>query len=140
MSVLVINEEVRAAIKAALERARAKPLALEMLNGIAMPSDTRVIRLADRDERLAQRESEHLMLGTYRASVSFEQQLSGLFRHLSVSSHRVGFVPGPEVMEMIAPLYGFRKFPPLPDEGTIWLEEFDPQHFAVNVVEIVANG
>jgi hypothetical protein len=75
------------------------------------------------------------MLGTYRAAISFEEQPAGILRHLSVASHAKGKVPGIEVVAMVVEAFGFSGWP-LVRPGRIWLEEFEPGHMAVNVLEL----
>lgn len=136
MSILIIDEAGQAAITAALERARENAIPWEKLKE-GGGTYKKVVTLADRNPNFKKPESEHIMLGTYRASISFEHQPSGLYRHLSVSSRNAGRVPGLEVMKMVAEEFGFRNFPPRPDEGQVWLEEFDKGHHAVNALELV---
>lgn len=136
MSILIIGDEERAAIKAAIERARSKPILWDQMKHAAIRGDTKpILELADRMEGFSRPESEHVTLGLYRAAISFEQQPAGLVRHLSVSSRKAGRVPGLEVMKMVAAEFGFTKFPP--SQGQVWLEEFERGHHAVNAAELV---
>jgi hypothetical protein len=142
--VLFIGEAERAEIKAAVERARANPVPWEVLQGIIdldgdespllplekRPKNTKQVR--------QQYPSQHLMLGTYHAAISFELQPAGLMRHLSVSSRLRGKVPGLEVMEMLLVEFGFSGWP-LQRPNRVWMEEFEPKHHAVNVAELVAS-
>ena len=137
MSVLVINERVRRAIAAMVERASKKPVPWEQMKRFVNFEDNKnfELPLKDRPPDFTRPESEHLRIGKYRIAFSFEQQPAGLLRHLSVSVPRVGRTPHPAAVEMIAREFGFTEFPPT--AGRIWLEEFDPGHHAVNVVELV---
>jgi hypothetical protein len=129
MGALVISNEVKARVAAAIARARAKPLPLEMIErATTVATQGMVLKLEDRQPGLERPPSEHVMMGSYRAAVSFEQQPAGLCIHLSISTAKPGQVPGREVCEIIAELYGV--YPP--DAERIWLEEFDPEHYAVN--------
>ncbi len=134
--VLIISAAERTAIKAALERARAKPISLALIQQNAV-EDKPVVNLADRKPDLIRPPSEHVMLGTYRAAVSFEQQPSGLCCHLSVSSAKPGRVPGPEVLQMVASEYGCTIDADGKLDAIMWMEEFDPGHYAVNMVWLV---
>lgn len=95
--------------------------------------------------------TQHIVLGTYRCALSFEEQPAGLFKHLSVSSERSDKVPGMEAMQMVCEAFGFSErlcrlignrnaainvaVEGLPSR--VWLEEFDKDHYAVNVIELV---
>lgn len=79
--------------------------------------------------------SQSVQLGTYRIALSFEHQPAGLFKHMSVSSHRKGKVPGLEVMKVVMDAFGFSGMP-LQRPGRIWVEEFERNWHAVNVIEI----
>jgi hypothetical protein len=140
--VLFIGEAERAAIKAAVERARANPVPWESLQAIALGDESPSLPLNERPKGTRElREkypSQHLMLGTYQAAISFELQPAGLMRHLSVSSRLRGKVPGLEVMEMLVVEFGFSGWP-LQRPSRVWMEEFEPKHHAVNVVELVVS-
>jgi hypothetical protein len=135
--VLIINEKARAAITKAVERARARPTPWVPELASSTPTDTltlqeRPVGTFDLREKYP---SQHLLLGTYRAAISFEYQPAGLFRHLSVSSQMRGKVPGLEVMEMLVIEFGFSGWP-LQRPNRTWMEEFEPKRHAVNVVEL----
>jgi hypothetical protein len=139
VSILLVNAAIRLEIAAALERARANPVPWEELKKVADGTPTDRLTLADRKPGVADVRKKYapqnVMLGTYRAAVSFGYQPAGLFKHLSVSSARKGKVPGPEVMAAVAEEYGFSGWPPM-RPSRIWLEEFEPGWHAVNVVEL----
>jgi hypothetical protein len=90
--------------------------------------------------------AHNVMLGTYRAAISFEHQPAGLMRHLSVSSRAEGKVPGPEVMNMVCEAFGFSKplceafinrdVGPVSTSARIWAEEFEAGRMAINVIEV----
>jgi hypothetical protein len=81
--------------------------------------------------------SQHILLpGGYRASYSVEQQPPGLCSHLSVSVFgraKKGACPSPEAVQMIAEEFGV----PFPADK-MWMEEFDPGEFAINLVSLYA--
>jgi hypothetical protein len=151
--VLIIGSEERKLIEAALETARANPTPWEAFKDIAQADETHELLLRDRkpgvEELRAKYPSQNVILGTYRAAISFEQQPAGLFRHLSISSTNPKAAPGPQVLEMVCEAFGFshllahvlgtgrayvgsEKVP-----FRVWIEEFEPGRFAVNVVELV---
>lgn len=137
MSILVIGPSEKAAIKVALDAARDDPTPLEIVAAHGK-SHTKNLMFADIPEKTRNElrpRSKQVMLGTYRAAISFEHQPGGLCRHLSVSSHQAGKVPLPEVMGMIAVEFGFSGWP-LKRDGMVWAEEFLPGHMAINVLEL----
>lgn len=67
----------------------------------------------------------------YRCCISFEEQPAGLCRHLSVSVEEG--LPNPIAFEELATLFGFSLTAP----SRRWLEEYEPGHHAMNIVELV---
>jgi hypothetical protein len=133
MSVLIIKPEDHKRIKAAIEKARNNPVPLETVMAGAIHGKFE-IALADRKPGIERRPSEHIVFeGGVRACISFEQQPSGLVRHLSVSVPTPGRLPNPVMVEFLCKQFGFRSAPPV---AKFWLEEFDPGHNAVNVIEL----
>ena len=134
--VLLIDEKARVAITKAVERARARPTPWvpELASGTThtLTLDERPVGTFDLRQKYP---SQHLMLGTYHAAISFEHQPAGLFRHLSVSSQMRGKVPGLEVMEMLVNEFGFSGWP-LQRPNRVWMEEFELKRHAVNVIEL----
>ena len=148
---LIITHEVEIAIDAAVASARQRPIPLDVIRKLAVPLDKKELTLADRQkqgaeqviqllraldvaEQVIRTQSEHVLIPFgYRAAISYEQQPDGLCRHLSISVDTPGRVPTPEAVDMIAKAFGFR----MEGIGTVWLEEFDPGHHAVNIVEMV---
>lgn len=139
MSVLIIDQAAQAAIKAAIERARDKPIPLDAINRIAVPKDQEHVALADRHAKHYRPQSEMVQLGSYRVAISFEEQPHGLVRHLSISAPKPGTVPNLPAIEMIAEEFGFAGGL---SEWRAWLEEFEPGHHALNIAafeqEIIA--
>jgi hypothetical protein len=144
MPVLIIDLEEQEKIKEALAKARAKPMPLSFTKEIAMDdrkNPTNVLNLEDRDRhgRLEAIKKEYpshfVQLGMYVAGVSFEEQPSGLFKHLSISSDRPGKVPNEPAMQMVAEAFGFSGWPPI-RPYRIWLEEYEKGRSAINVVEM----
>lgn len=132
---LIISPEDEVIIKAAVDRARANVIPWAKIKDIAIgPEGPKNIMFKDRKgSKIPQK--QHIRLGTYEAAISFEEQPSGIVRHLSVSSGRKGKVPGPEVMAMVAEAFGFSGFPPK-QAHNIWAEEFVPGWMAINVAEV----
>lgn len=139
MSVLLIGPDEKAAIQEALTKARSNPLPWEAVAGVVGPSDTVTLDLDERAPGVEavrrQYPSQHLMLGSYRVSISFEYQPAGLLRHLSISSANKHKVPGLEVLAAVLELFGFSGWP-LQRPNRVWFEEFEPGWRALNVVEL----
>lgn len=133
---LIIGDDERKAIGAAVERAAARPISLATIerDSKLVPQGKGNLTLEDRAGVPGRPESEHVYLpGGYRASISFEEQPIGLCRHLSVSVDTAGMLPNMLAVGMIAEAFGFVAGM----ERQIWVEEFDPGHHAINVVEPV---
>jgi len=68
----------------------------------------------------------------YKIVYSIEQQTKGTVRHLSMSVDKKGRTPNPLVVRSVMEMVGFKNgF----EKCKVWLEEFEPEHQAVNVVE-----
>lgn len=140
--ILAIGPNEREHIEIAIAAAKAKPVPWEALQATAQPANpSGALELKDRINADAvarvRREypSQHVQLGTYRCALTFEQQPSGLMRHLSISTLRPGTLPGEDVIAMVVEAFGFSGFPPFRPYN-VWLEEFEPGHHAVNIVEL----
>lgn len=149
--VLIIGEEQKREIAAALTAARAKPVPWQAMMDSVDPSGNPATLLKDRKPGVTEvrrtYRSQRVQLGTYDTAISFEEQPAGIIKHLSVSSLHAGKVPGPYVMQMVCEAFGFSKWlcewladqtintaPTLPYR--IFLEEFEPGHSAVNILEL----
>jgi len=143
MGILIITEVHRRRIAKMIAAARERPVPWELMAPAAKRDDRPVMTLAERVPGIERPPSQHIILGTYRVAFSFEYQPAGLLRHLSVSSERPGKVPTPAVVDRIAKEFGFEFSSEAVVAGTstaqgrAWLEEFDPGHYAVNIVELV---
>jgi len=141
MSVLIIGEDERRLIREAIERAKANPVSIETVLKGKIKNPGAEITLADRPPGFERPASEHVKLGPYLVAVSFERQPTGFCRHLSASVPTPGKVPSPAAMSVICQEFGFQtSFEPskiVKSRGKIWLEEFEPGHNAVNVLELV---
>lgn len=133
---LLITPAISAQIKAAIARARENPTLWEHLKDIAIDPAKAEVTLADRKPGHKSIDAEHVLIPMgYQAAISFEYQPAGLCRHLSISVDTKGRVPTSEAAHMIAKEFGFS-----PRVDAVWLEEFEPGHHAVNLVEVVREG
>ena len=135
MSFLPITPEVVASIAAIIERARAKPVTWAQAKPSAVPFTTD-LTLEARKGMPAIQAREQIEIGSYRCAFSVEEQPAGICWHLSVSVPRPGRVPSPEAMTAIAELFGFGPILKPGSEVRLWLEEFEPGHRAINVLEV----
>lgn len=130
---LVIGDVEKVKIKAAIELARGKVNRWEHMKEFALPGDGKPVRLEDKkpstDLSWRHTSTVNLPVG-YTCCFSFEEQPAGIFRHLSIAVDTVGKLPGPAAIKMISEVFGLHD----PDHG--WLEEFEPGHYAVNLVEL----
>lgn len=134
MTVFMLGADEQDAINAALERARKRPVPLaEVIRHKHSKQGANVLLLKDRPMPPPERHIEQVMLPFgYRLAISCEEQPVGFVAHLSLSSPAHGKVPRPEAMDMVLVATGLNKA-----EREVWLEEFDPGHFAVNVVALL---
>jgi len=140
MTILVIDQAKRGEIARAIEVARANVIMWERLKHIAIADPKPTLMLNERGTRpddVPPSIAVHFE-GGVTAALSFEEQPAGMFRHLSVSTGKPGkdHLPHPALMADLSREFGFRKFPPAPATGRMWIEEFSPNRFAVNVIEI----
>lgn len=138
MRVLVLSAEKQDELKAAVERAAAKPIPIEVVAAGAVERPTTELKLADRKPGFSRPLSEAVMIPHgYMVAFSVEEQPGGLCNHLSVSVDKPGMLPSPDAVAMIADACGM-EFEQNIERGTVmvWLEEFDPGHQAVNVVTV----
>jgi len=141
MTVLLIDPKARAEINAAVEEARKNVIPWEKMRHIAIDDrakPTNTLMLSERKQRPDDiPQSIGIKFdGGVTAAISFEEQPAGIFRHLSVATGKAGknHLPNPALMADLARLFGFKKFPP--EIGRVWIEEYGPNQFAVNVIEM----
>ena len=134
MSFVIINPEKQAEIDALVATARKHCVPWSALAPTAVLTDNPMLSLADRKSVPPRFEPRHLMVGNVMVAFSFEEQPAGICRHLSVSVERKGMLPHEAAVAMIAEAFGFTAFPPR--AGRVWVEEFEPGHHAINVVEV----
>jgi hypothetical protein len=134
MTILMIGTTERERIAEMIAYAKAHPVTFDFRN---VATDKPVLELKDRPPGMERPPSQHLVLpGGYRCAFSIEQQPAGLCTHLSISVEgraKKGMMPSPPAVQMIAEEYGV----PYPADK-MWLEEFDPGEFAVNLVSLYA--
>ncbi len=145
MSVLIIGMVEREAIKAAIARARERPIPLEHIAAARVEEGREGVKLSDRRPDAPRRLTSQQVIipNGYRLAISWEEQPSGMCQHISVScigrADRV--VPNEPAMAMIAQACGMQ-WPP-GERSRIWLEEFeelDHTGTAINLVEVVMPG
>jgi hypothetical protein len=144
MSVLIINPEKQAEIKAAIEEARAHPLPWEIGKQM-MVAATDSVGLADRRPDAPARPPETLPVavifdGGVRANISFEYQEHRLFRHLSMSTRDGRKLLHPMAAAMVAKEFGIdldlsgEGHPLCGRIGKLWREEYEPGRWAISVI------
>ena len=149
MSVLLIGATEQKQIKRLIAYATANPVRWETIKDVAIADFTPTLALSDRTQKpgVVRPPSAHVILGNVRVAYSHEEQPAGMFRHISASVRRPGKHPHPMVMAVICEAFGFSKTVCDGLQGNIdaifatharvWLEEFDPGHNAVNVIELI---
>lgn len=70
----------------------------------------------------------------YKVVYSLEMQPMGKCRHLSVSVDKAGKLPSIDAVELIMKEFGFRGSI---EDCNVSMEEFAPNHQAVNVIEVI---
>lgn len=145
---LVITPEDREKIKEIVREARITMIPKDKVMLIATddrdnPSDT--LTLKDREKKVSGKklrevrkghEVHHIQLGSYDVAFSFEEQPSGIARHISVASAAPGKVPNEFVISMLTREFGFSAWPP-ERPYRVWIEEYEPGRNAINFVELV---
>jgi len=135
--ILLITSEVQAEIRRMIERARAKPVPIDLVMSMRAPDQQNaVVTMKDRKRDAPRRPPSQSILipDGYQVAFSFEEQPAGIVRHMSVAVEdgAPGAMPMPAAVEMIAREFGFREFPP----ELFWIEEFRPGFYAINFVEL----
>lgn len=135
---LIINAATKTAIAEAVRRARETPVPLAITTQSAHVEHVHTLTLSDKAKRTYPPRPKPQQVPIdygFMAMFSFEDQPAGLVRHLSISVDAKGKLPRPEAVAMIAREFGFQHVPPDGD-CLFWSEEFEPGHFAFNVVEM----
>ena len=142
MRALIIGPEEKEKLKAAYERARAKPIPWETLKALMSPvQNVPVLTLDNRSEaaRAQERprsECVEIPMG-YQVCVSFEDQPAGLLAHVSISVSTPGMLPNENAVNMILDEFGYH----VSQADSGWVEEFmfngKPGGLAVNLVFMI---
>ena len=138
MGILIITDEDEIKIKAIVEEARTQAVPLSVVQQIGILPKADVLTYKEIKDGAGGVPATHcIVLGNYRAAFSFECQPHGLVRHLSVSvdTAEQGNIPQPIVVETISKSFGFTEFPPT--DGRVWMEEYRPGEWCVNVIQLV---
>lgn len=135
MGVLIVSEAEQEKIAAMIAEARENYMPWSIAQHGAVTIDDGYLPLDKRIPGFERPPSQHIVLGTYRIAFSFEEQPQGICRHLSVSTlpPQPDVLPGIAAVAEICRLFAFEN---VPEDGGIWLEEYEPGLFAVNVVEL----
>jgi hypothetical protein len=136
MAVLMIGAAEREKIAEIIAYAKAFPLPLSLLRQGSV-DDTPVLKLEDRKPGTVRPQSAGIIFpGGYRAMFSIEEQPAGFCSHLSISVEgraKKGMMPSEPAVQMIAEEFGM----PYPADK-MWIEEFEPGEFAVNLLSLHA--
>jgi hypothetical protein len=140
MSVLIIGVKEQAAIKAALARARKRPIPFDVRAVMTIDQTTDVVTLEERRKSggdFVRPKSEQVMLPIgHRLAISYEEQPAGLCLHLSMSIDKPNRVPRPEALDMVMQACGLDRQP-----DRTWVEEFtidgEPGGIAINILFVV---
>lgn len=135
MSLLIITPDDKVRIRAMLTEARERYHPWAVLQDGALLTDNLTLTLDDRKPGFERPPSLFIELGHFTAGISFEEQPDGIFKHLSISVGDGRLLPNVRAVAMLCEEFGFKDFPPA--EGGIWVEEFEPKCYAVNVLELV---
>lgn len=123
MRALLIDAEVLRRVQAAMARARAKPIPLEIVQAAKLPDQGKsYITLEERrstDHVRPQAEHVEIPVG-YRLSISYEHQPVGLVAHFSISVDAVGKLPHQEAVRGLLALTGYD----MRMAVSQWIEEF----------------
>lgn len=140
---LLLDETVLKRIAAAVEEARQHVRPLGEVARVGRITDTQVLTMAERARDFPPA-TEFSAVSvplpfTFRANVSFEEQPIGLCIHLSISVGKdaTGEFRMPSQKAFIAVAQAFGLAADGSRQGMSWVEEFEPGHFAVNLVEKV---
>lgn len=136
MAVLIIGAAERERIAEIIAYAKAHPLTLDVMRNTVV-ADTKLLKLEDRQPGHERPPSQHAIFpGGYRAAFSVEAQPAGFCSHLSVSVFgraKKGQMPSEPAVKMICEEFRV-PYPP----HKMWIEEFDPGEFAINLVSLYA--
>lgn len=137
MTAFVVTTEKQREVVAAIAEARANVVPWSATRHLAVATETDTLLLSERppgSERRPASIAVHFD-GGITVAISFEEQPIGIIRHVSFSTGRPGedHLVHPVIAAMICRLFGVG-WPPR--NGRCWVEEYQPNYFAVNVAEI----
>ncbi len=131
MRPLIITNDTLLKIKAAVEYAEAHPIPWSELKEGALGEEVKELKLVDRKPGFERPLSENVLIPVgFRVAFSVEEQPAGWLHHLSVSVDTPGKLPSIPAVVMICKEYGIKNW------DRVWVEEFDPGHSAVNILEL----
>lgn len=141
MTALLVTPEKQDEIRRAVANARANVIPWDLMRDVAIDDrakPTGTLLLSERkpgSERRPASIAVHFG-GGVTAAISFEEQPAGIIRHASFGTGKAGNdrLLNPVIIDALCKLFGFREFPP--SQGRVWIEEYRPNYFAVNVAEI----
>lgn len=133
---LIINDEIVKQLLELKAKASQHPISWDILQKHAFADQgKRKVELSDRvvpPDKSDRPASFTLDIPQgYTVALTYEEQPVGLLAHVSVSVETEGRAPSPEAMKMITDALGYEAW------DKVWLEEFRPGHYAVNVISIV---
>ncbi len=124
-------------IDEALKLARANVIPWSVLASITVATDG-VMTLGDRQPDHKRPSSINVYLSDgVRAALAFEDQPAGIFKHVSVSVDDQRRPPPFMVLLAVYEAFGFRHIPP--KQGRVWIEEFRPGWYCINMIELEMN-
>ena len=134
MAVIVITSEDRAKIKQMMADAKRDYIPWEKIKDVGVLSNKPVLKLEDRKPGTRPAVDQQIILGNCRVAFSYEEQPAGMCKHLSISIGDARRLPHPVAVEMVATEFGY----PTDYLQTcmVWVEEFEPKRYAINVVEV----
>ena len=138
MSILIITPKERERIAKIIAHAREHVMPLELvkqsMSNRELPGNL-TLEHREKYKHFVRPPSQHIEFpGGIRAAFSLEMQPPPveLCSHLSISVARKGRMPSVEAAKMICEAFGV----PFPPDIMGWNEEFEPGHFAVNLLSI----
>lgn len=138
MRVLMIDNNVRAAIKGLKEQAAKNPIPINrVVERSVRDSDKFDIKLSDftPEQRADANLAAYIEIPDgFKVAYSVEEQPVGMCGHLSISINRRGKLPNLVAVETLAFEFDIDM---KKGECTVWLEEFEPGWQAVNVVGLI---
>lgn len=135
MTAIIIDENVRANIKAVVERAFANVISLDSLKARIEAGE----RTDDPSTRNPYVEATQDDMAVFipagiKTVFTVEEHPAGVCRHLSVSINRPGYTAPPIALQMLMEEFGFTS---KIEDCIVYPETYAPGRIAVNVLEMV---